>query len=60
MLRAALTFFVLAILAYVLGATGVAGVSADIGRLLLVGFLALAVVSVGAGLIAGGRRSDVL
>ncbi len=60
MLRAALAFFVLAILAYILGATGVAGISMDVGRILLVVFLVLAVLGVGAGLISGDRRSDVL
>jgi uncharacterized membrane protein YtjA (UPF0391 family) len=60
MLRAALAFFVLAILAYILGATGVAGVSMDIGRILLVVFLVLAVLGVAVGLISGGRPKDVV
>lgn len=60
MLRAALAFFVLAILAYILGATGVAGVSMEIGRILLVVFLVLAVIGVAAGLIGGGRPRDVI
>lgn len=60
MLRAALAFFVLAIVAYILGATGVAGVSMDIGRLLLVVFLVLAVIGVAVGLIGGGRPKDVI
>lgn len=60
MLRAALAFFVLAILAYILGATGVAGLSMDIGRILLVVFLVLAVIGVAAGLISGGRPRDVV
>lgn len=60
MLRAALAFFVLALVAYVLGATGVAGISMDVGRILLVAFLVLAVVGVAAGLITGGRPKDVL
>ena len=45
MVRAAIAFFVLALIAYVLGANGVAGVSMEIGQLLLFVFLALAVVS---------------
>jgi uncharacterized membrane protein YtjA (UPF0391 family) len=60
MLRAALAFFVLALLAYVIGATGVAGVSMDVGRILLVVFLVLAVLGVAVGMIGGGRPKDVL
>jgi uncharacterized membrane protein YtjA (UPF0391 family) len=60
MLRAALAFFVLAIIAYILGATGVAGMSMDIARVLLVVFLVLAVIGVAIGLIGGGRPRDVL
>ncbi len=37
-------FFVIAIIAYVLGAKGVAGMSAGIGRTLLFVFLVLAVI----------------
>jgi uncharacterized membrane protein YtjA (UPF0391 family) len=53
MLRAALGFFVLALIAVVLGASGVAGVSMEIGRSLLVVFLILAVISFVAGLVSG-------
>lgn len=60
MLRAAFAFFVLAIFAYILGATGVAGVSMEIGRILLVVFLVLAVIGVAAGMIGGGRPKDVV
>ncbi|MGE0529634.1 MAG: DUF1328 family protein [Bdellovibrionales bacterium] len=60
MLRAALAFFVLAILAYILGATGVAGISMDIGRILLVVFLVLAVIGVAVGLLGGRRPKDVI
>ncbi len=60
MLRAALAFFVLAILAYILGASGVAGMSMEIGRILLVVFLVLAVIGVAIGLIGGGRPKDVI
>jgi uncharacterized membrane protein YtjA (UPF0391 family) len=57
MLRAALAFFVLALLAYILGATGVAGISMDIARILLVVFLVLAVIGAAIGLIGrGGPR----
>lgn len=40
----ALVFFVIAIIAYVLGAGGVAGMSASIGRTLLFVFLVLAII----------------
>jgi uncharacterized membrane protein YtjA (UPF0391 family) len=60
MLRAALGFFVLALIAIVFGATGVAGVSMEIGRALLVVFLILAVISFVAGIVSGrGPRSPV-
>jgi uncharacterized membrane protein YtjA (UPF0391 family) len=55
MLQAAVAFFVLAILAMVFGASGIAGASMEIGRILLFVFLALAVISFVFGLI-GGRR----
>lgn len=45
MLRAAIAFFVLAIVAFILGASGVAGMSMEIGKLLLTIFLVLAVIS---------------
>lgn len=40
----AIIFFVIALIAYVLGARGVAGMSAGVGRTLLFVFLILAVV----------------
>ena len=45
MLRAAIAFFILAIVAFVLGANGVADLSMEIGRILLIVFLVLAVIS---------------
>ncbi|MBS1968773.1 MAG: DUF1328 domain-containing protein [Bdellovibrionales bacterium] len=45
MLRAAIAFFILAIVAFILGAAGIAGVSMEIGKLLLTVFLVLAVIS---------------
>lgn len=55
MVRAALFFFVLALIALVFGATNFAGVSMDMGRLLLAVFLALAVISFLVSLITGRR-----
>lgn len=53
MVRAAIGFFVLAIVAILLGASGVAGISMDIGKTLLVVFLILAVLSFVGSLITG-------
>lgn len=44
LLTLAIVFFVIALLAYVLGARGVAGMSAGIGRTLLFVFIVLAVI----------------
>jgi uncharacterized membrane protein YtjA (UPF0391 family) len=41
-----IVFFIIAIVAYVLGARGVAGMSAGIGRTLLFVFLVLAIIMV--------------
>jgi uncharacterized membrane protein YtjA (UPF0391 family) len=46
MLYLAIVFFVIALIAYAIGARGVAGMSAGIGKLFLVVFLVLFVVSV--------------
>lgn len=51
LLTLAIVFFVIAILAYILGARGVAGMSAGIGRTLLFVFLVLAVLFVIIGLV---------
>jgi uncharacterized membrane protein YtjA (UPF0391 family) len=53
LLGVAIIFFIIAILAYVLGAQGVAGMSAGIGRTLLFVFLVLAVLVVVVQLIRG-------
>ncbi len=42
----AVTFFIIALVAYVLGARGVAGMSAGIGRMLLVVFLVLCAIMI--------------
>ena len=54
MLRAALVFFVLGLVAMIFGSMGVAGLSLEIGRLILVTFLVLALFSFVIG-IASGR-----
>jgi len=49
----AVIFFIIALVAYVLGARGVAGMSAGIGRTLLFVFLVLAIIFVIVGLLNG-------
>jgi uncharacterized membrane protein YtjA (UPF0391 family) len=56
MLRAAIFFFVIGLIAMALGMGNVAGISLDVGKTLLYVFLALAVISFLISLI-GGRRS---
>lgn len=53
MLRAAIGFFLIGLLALILGAGNIAGVSLEVGKLLLFVFLALAVLSVVVGLVTG-------
>ena len=53
MLRAAIGFFVLGLVAIIFGASGIAGVSMEIGKLLLGVFLVLAVISLVVGLVTG-------
>lgn len=54
MLRAAIAFFIIGILAIVLGANNVAGLSVEVGRTLLIVFVVLSIISFLASL-AGGR-----
>ena len=60
MLRAAIGFFVIGLLAMLLGAYGVAGISVEIGRILLFVFLVLAVVSFVASLVTGRRSGPMI
>ena len=55
MLRAALMFFVLALIGFIFGATGFAGVSMEIGRTLLIVFLVLSAISFIIGIMTGKR-----
>ena len=57
MLRAAFAFFVLALIAMLVGASGVAGFSMEAGRMLLGVFLVLALVSFLVSLFTGKRGS---
>jgi len=60
MLRAALAFFILALVAIIFGASGFAGVSMDIGKTLLVVFLVLAAISFIGSLVTGRRGGGAL
>jgi len=55
MVNAAILFFILGLVAYLLGAGGIAGLSVSIGQTLLVVFLILAVISFLFSLISGKK-----
>lgn len=59
MIRAAISFFILAIVAFLLGANGIAGVSMEIGKTLLVAFLILAAISFLGAMVIGGRTKHL-
>lgn len=56
MLRAAIIFFILALVGFIFGATGFAGLSMEIGKLLLTVFLILSAVSFIASMITGRKQ----
>ncbi len=60
MIRASISFFILAIIAYVLGANGIAGVSMEIGRMLLWVFLVIAVISFVVSIFTGKPPKQIL
>ncbi len=55
MIRAAIAFFVLALVAILLGANGIAGLSLEIGKILLFVFLALAIISFLVSIVTGRK-----
>jgi len=59
MLNAAIVFFVLGLVAILLGAGNIAGLSLEIGQTLLAVFLILAVVSLVASMITGRRPTTL-
>ena len=59
MLRAAIAFFVIGLLALLFGATGIGGVSLEIGKTILGIFVVLAVISYVVSLL-GNKRSSRL
>ncbi len=59
MLRAAIVFFVLGLIAILLGAGNIAGISLEIGQTLLAVFLILAVISLVASMVTGRRPTQI-
>ena len=57
MLQAAIIFFVLAIVAMVFGAYGIAGLSVGIGKILLLVFLILAILSFVGNMVSKGKQA---
>jgi uncharacterized membrane protein YtjA (UPF0391 family) len=58
MVRSAILFFVLAVVAYAFGAYGIAGISMDVGKILLTVFLVLAVISFIVSVVSG-KKIDI-
>jgi uncharacterized membrane protein YtjA (UPF0391 family) len=59
MIRAAITFFVIGLLAFILGANNIGGLSIEIGKLVLFVFVVLAAISILATALTG-RKSGTL
>ncbi len=53
MLKAAITFFVIGIIAFVLGASNIGGYSIEIGKTFLIVFVIMAIISLLASLFTG-------
>lgn len=60
MLRAAITFFIIGLIAMFLGMNNIAGISVELGKLLLFVFAGLAVVSFVFSLMSGRRSGPPL
>ncbi len=60
MIRASISFFILGLVALLLGATGIAGLSVEIGKILLIVFLSLAIISFLASLVTGKKPNQLL
>jgi uncharacterized membrane protein YtjA (UPF0391 family) len=58
MLRIAIGFFVLGLMAILLGANGIAGISLEIGKNLLFVFLVLAIISFIASMVTGRKMMN--
>jgi uncharacterized membrane protein YtjA (UPF0391 family) len=60
MLRAAIIFFVIGLIAMFFGLNGIGGVSMELGKLLLLVFVGLAIVSFVISLVSGRRSRPPL
>ena len=60
MLKAAITFFLVGILAYIFGAYQIAGVSVEIGQIFLYVFFALAIIAFVINMISGRRGRNLV
>lgn len=58
MLRASIIFFAIALVAYILGATGLAGLSMEMGKIIIFVFLVLAAISF-VGSLFTGRKGNI-
>jgi len=55
MLRSAIIFFVIGLIAFFFGMNNIGGISIDLGKLLLLVFVALAIVSFLVSMVSGRR-----
>lgn len=56
MLRAAIIFFILGIVGFFFGLNGIAGMSVEIGQILLAVFLVIAVISLVTSIVTGKKH----
>jgi uncharacterized membrane protein YtjA (UPF0391 family) len=59
MLRAAITFFIIGLVAMIFGAYGIAGLSVEVGKVLLMVFVVLAIISFVVGLVRGDGNKRI-
>ncbi len=59
MLKAAIAFFVLALISIIFGANNLAGISMEVGKVLLFVFLALAVISFVVSILTGRSPRNI-
>jgi uncharacterized membrane protein YtjA (UPF0391 family) len=60
MVRSSIAFFIIGILAYVLGANNIAGISVELGKIILLVFLGLAVISFLFSMLTGKKSNELL
>lgn len=59
MLKASICFFIMGLLSFLLGAGGAAGVSMEVGKVLLVVFLVFSLISFVGGITAGKTKDKM-